>query len=127
MYSQVGGLSIYLPTYLFFLSVYVPTMCTLRTRIYNLFTWLPYFPVYVPCVAYSQDAGLSTYLPTYLLSCLYVFVVCILRPRVRCHEGHLRLEGGANRNISLSTQGSGAVLVNGVDVAGSLRLVSVPS
>ncbi|KAK4323173.1 hypothetical protein Pmani_006121 [Petrolisthes manimaculis] len=44
------------------------------------------------------------------------------RPRVRSEGGHLRLEGGANRNISLSTSGSGAVNINGVDVAGSLSL-----
>ncbi|XP_071514687.1 cubilin-like [Panulirus ornatus] len=46
------------------------------------------------------------------------------RPRVRCESGHLRLESGSGKNITLSSRGSGAVVINGVDVAGSLSLVS---
>ncbi|XP_045623432.1 cubilin [Procambarus clarkii] len=46
------------------------------------------------------------------------------RPRVHCESGHLRLDAGAGKNISLRTQGSGAVVINGVDVAGSLTLVA---
>ncbi|XP_069993349.1 uncharacterized protein [Penaeus vannamei] len=46
------------------------------------------------------------------------------RPRMRCDEGHLYLEGGQGKNISLVTKGRGAVVINGLDIAGSISLVS---
>ncbi|XP_047482510.1 LOW QUALITY PROTEIN: cubilin-like [Penaeus chinensis] len=46
------------------------------------------------------------------------------RPRMRCDAGHLFLEGGPGKNISLVTKGRGAVVINGLDIAGSISLMS---